>query len=428
MTYKEQIRETIRQSFRHAEGKAGKDIFAEALITKFLDGITEEQAGAILSLDNFIERYTDGQESPPYEIGGLLWLLISIAAADHNGAAPSLEDVKETAQGFRDRSAPTEAGGSFWYELAESLESAGAPEASIEAFRAIVPKSYIMPVNKLQNNLVAIAEAGEASLTVVPANKKREAVKTRVQVSLDAANIQIAGRAKPTAFDMAIQNGIISLLVSGNEVITPAMAYRATTAMADTQWISPQQEAAATKSIEKQRGIKIYIDATAEAKAYNKNVQEVVFDNFLIVAERATVTINGAKHAAYIFEHNRAGAVQMPILYRYAQISQQIQNVPAEALRLPINNTEKNIVLRDYLLREIGAIRHPKATRRPEIAYSGIYDHLGINQTGSNAKTEMKRARDATEKILSHWKRTGYIQDYTAYKKGRSIAGVKVTP
>ena len=430
MTSKEQIKTRIHSSLQNPAAKEGKDIFANALIQRFVDGITEEQAAAILSVDKMIDSYTDGTQSPPFDLGWTLWMLLSIAAAEHNdGKFPSVEDVKAIAQGINNRSYPTEAS-SFWMELVKSLESAGAPEPSIEAFRSIVPKSYIMPVNKLQKNIPTIAEFedAEATITVIPENKKRDAITTRIELSFDAPNMQITGRSKPTAFDLAIQNGIISLIVSGNEVITPAMAYRATTGMTETQYISPQQVAAATKSIEKQRSTRIKIDATEEAKAYNKELQEFTFDGFLIAADRATVTLNGAKHTAYIFGHDRSGKVQPPILYRYAQISQQIQNVPAEALRLPINNTERNIVLRDYLLREIGAMRNAKAKRRPEITYNGIYDHLGIDQESSSAKVETKRTRDAAEKILSHWKRTGYIKDFSTYKKGRAIAGVKITP
>ena len=433
MTYKEQIRETIHKSFSLQDWKNGENKGAEALINKFLDGISEQQAEAILSLDNFIEKYTDGIQTQPFEIGAVLWLLISITAADNNGNPPSLEDVKETAQGYANRSANTEPGASFWSELALSLESAGASPESVAVFRAITPKKYVMPVNKLHNNLAEISDSGESTITVINANGKKPAVTTWVQLSFEDNNVSLTGETNITEYDKSIFNGVISQLEAGNRALTPAMIYRAVAGLDDAQYVSPQQKAAVTKSIEKMRRTWINIDATAEYRAYlghNKNmkVQKANFDTHLIVADRATAIINGARHSAYIFANTSDGAIKMPALYDYAKISGQILNVPVEAMRLPINNTEKNIILRDYLLREIWAIRNPKSPRRPEISYQGIYKHLDIKQNGSTAKTEMKRTRDATEKILEYWVNTDFIKSFSTYKNGRTIAGVTVTP
>ena len=227
---------------------------------------------------------------------------------------------------------------------------------------------------------------------------------------------------------MAVLNGVVTQLLAGNTILTPDMIHRAMSGFGEARYLSPNQKAEVTKSIDKMRKTMGTIDATMEAKAYGLNVDELKLEDHLIVAKKANVTISGKKRTAYIFPRNKDGSIDMPVLYTYAKISNQIQSVPAAVLQIPISSTPKNIVLRDYLIREIGAMRNPRATRRPEITYDGIYKRLEINQSGKSAKVEMKRARDATEKILSYWISIGFIQSFSTYKKGRTIAGVTVTP
>src|SRR5574344_1844294 len=112
MTKKDELRANIRASFGHPEGREGKDLAAEALITKFLNGISEAQADALLALDNFITTYADGQQSPPVRIGSLIYLALCMTATEAGGT------IQETAQGFADRSMET-TGPSFWAEVVE---------------------------------------------------------------------------------------------------------------------------------------------------------------------------------------------------------------------------------------------------------------------------------------------------------------------
>ena len=93
---------------------------------------------------------------------------------------------------------------------------------------------------------------------------------------------------------------------------------------------------------------------------------------------------------------------------------------------MPVSATESNIVLKNYLWVQIGAIKNTRSARRQEIAYEGIYKELGIDLNENGGRVKAQRAREATERLLQNWKQKGAIKSFAAYKKDKKIAGVRV--
>lgn len=411
MTSKEQLKQQIAAQF---DGPKKKELDA---LDALMDGITEEQAAALLALDNYKIRYADGT-TDAWSIGKILSFMIFISTTHAtDGNESSLDSILHVVKGFAERSKREESDlhptSDFWADLAQSM--AGGEEAIIGK-RA---DNYLLPTNKVQAN---VPEIPLNTRTGVNVGKGKKKAITDITLSvMDDENVSILGRTKPSKFDMAILNGVTSLIESGNAYITPDMAYRAMAGMTDND-LTPAQKKKAEQSIDKLRRTTIKINATAEAQQRGYE-GEWIFESQILKADKVeNRKINGQRVTAYVFDHDQQGAVKRPILYEYAKISKQILSVKTDILRLPVNTTERNIVLRDYLLRRINWIKGGNENKK--VSYETIYKEVGIGE--SQNKTEKKRVRDATEAILGEWVRKGFITGYTTYKKGKTIAGVEI--
>lgn len=295
-----------------------------------------------------------------------------------------------------------------------------------------IAKNYILPTCKVLGILnqldIGDQQKNTAKVEVIHGKKKSPAVHTIIQLTPKDRRTKIDGNID--GFDMAILNGITSLLDCGNDFITVDMAYRATAGDTAAKSIAETQRADAKKSIDKLLRTFASFDATEEAKAYRKGAEYFKFSGPLLSATEIDAKLNGVQVHGYQFAYRKDGTIDMPIHYKYAQISGQIATVPVELLNIPVNSTKTNIVLRDFLLKRIGAMKNPKATMGDKIAFTEIYDLCNQTPGATLSKAETKRIRDTTFKMLDGWiatdGRKGLIKGYTVYNKGNTIAGVTI--
>ena len=299
------------------------------------------------------------------------------------------------------------------------------PHTSVlEILKSVIPKSHIKPNNKLANKITKdIVDEGQIDL-IVSGKKAKKEILTKVMLYYDENKIQISGREKFMPYDREVYDGVVSLYEAGNELITPAMVYRAMNGLTETDKVSPQALESVEKSLDKSMSIKITIDYTDEAKLYNKDVEETTFTGHLLTSVKTRVKINGEAREAYRI-------YRKPILYEYAQISGQIITVSSKLLQTKdaVRSTDEVIVIRGYLLRQVEWIKSDKSNRSDNITYQGIYDELKILKfdLGEQAyKDKTKKIRSHVRAILNEWVDEGYILKYVEYKEGKTIMGVTV--
>lgn len=401
---------------------------SEDIVRQFMDNMSEKQAQALI--DAASAFLPEGFGGPGATAAFILNFLLT-----WNTALNASQGNPETIATLKEHISHnivyngTEAENNFFKELASILS--GGEAGPLKSFKSIALDKYLIPTGKVPRGLT---EREKGAAEVIPAHGKTPAVKT--SFILYFANedvIKIMGHKTISKFDMAILNGVISLIARGNIAITPAMAYRAVAGWGTEHEVTPKQEEAAQKSIERLRITFVQIDATEEVKAYCskkgiKGPKSWKYNDALLSCKAGEITqINGKKVKAYLFDnYDKKGNLKMPIIMEYAQISGQILALPMELSDMPVSATESNIILKNYLWVQIGAIRNTKTARRQEIAYEGIYKELGIDVSTSLGRKQAQRAREATASLLENWKKKGAIKGFSTYNKDRKAAGVKV--
>lgn len=432
MTAKEELKEIITSAigsvFRVGAG-GDEDIFKAqslALLDAYMETLSEEKAAENVAIERDVTAITGNTPG----IFSALLIASEIAYAENHREQPTAEGLIRRMEAFAGKGSKQDAK-DFWDALSSIIAPEDEAKGKPKSFKSVAPDKYLIPTGKVPRALTE-REKGEAE--VIAAHGKTPAVKTSFILHFaNNDNVKILGRRTISKFDMAILNGVISLMACGNVAITPAMAYRSAAGWGPDHEVTPKQEEAAQKSIERLRQTFVQIDATEEAKAYCqkrgiKNIKSWKRNGALLTCDASEITqINGKKVKAYLFDnYDKKGALKMPIIAEYAQISGQIATLSMELAEMPVNATESNIILKNYLWVQIEAIKNTRTARRQEIAYEGIYKELGIDLSTDLGRKQAQRAREATERLLQNWKQKGAIRSFATYKKDKKAAGVKV--
>jgi hypothetical protein len=268
-----------------------------------------------------------------------------------------------------------------------------------------------------------IIDEGEFNL-IVSGSKAKKEVFTKVMLAYDNRHIQLSGQ-KYTPYDREVYDGVVTLYEAGNDLITPAMVYRAMNGLTGSEYVSPQSIEAVVKSLDKSMFIKITIDYTEEAKLYNKRLDTTHYMGNLLNAGKIIAKVKDKEQEVYKI-------YRKPILYEYAQISGQIITVPNKLLQTKdaVRSTDEVIIIRGYLLRQIEWMRNQKVSRSDNVTYQGIYDELEVSKIIYNDtayKNKTRTIRNNVKAILEEWKDQGYILDFAEYKERSRMQGVKIT-
>jgi len=317
--------------------------------------------------------------------------------------------------------------------VSRSLLRRGLPEKMrLESLKSILPSRGIKPNNKLANEITRdFIDSGEVGLVVSNPRASKEIV-TRAMLSYTGENMSLlgSGQVRFTPYDREVHDGVVSLYVAGNTVITPNMVYRAMNGMTGTEFVSPQAVGAVTRSLDKSRGITVRIDFSQEARAYNKG-GSAYYEGNLLACNKIHVSVSGKTQEAYRL-------LGKPILYEYAQMSGQIINVPISLLytKGAVRSTDEVIVIRGYLLRQIEGMKSDSFKRNNHIRFDGVYAELDIAKEAdseANTKTQgaayrikTKKIRDHVDSILADWVEQGYIKGFEQYKEGTAIKGIVI--
>jgi hypothetical protein len=123
---------------------------------------------------------------------------------------------------------------------------------TMEVLKSVIPKRHVKPNNKLANKITKnLVDEGEIELIVSNKKAKKE-VFTKVMLAYDNRYIDLSGQ-KYTPYDREVYDGVVTLYAAGNNIVTPAMVYRAMNGLTESDKISPQTLSAVIKSLDKSR-------------------------------------------------------------------------------------------------------------------------------------------------------------------------------
>lgn len=183
------------------------------------------------------------------------------------------------------------------------------------------------------------------------------------------------------------------------------------------------------KQLEGMAGRRVTLDWTAEArrrklKFEGEEVKTFKHTGYLLALEGCEIaTKNGKTVKGWKF-------LAPPILYRHDQETGQITSFDAAKLKEAtkgISATDRNTLIKSYLLRRIGRIKHGGTAR--EIRYDAV---MGAAQVDNDPKGKGKAAvKKAVAAYLEGFARVGIIDGFEEYRAkketGRGTTGVRVS-
>lgn len=305
-------------------------------------------------------------------------------------------------------------------DLAELLETSVALDrSSLLTAQAIRPKSYIMQIDTITNQLATLGE--QTQLRV--GGRRCKPVLTTVTLDMPD-HMKIEGGRQLSTYDKSIVNGVTSLLESGNTVFSIPMLYHAMTGRQNPTVDENLYEELSAK-LEQMRRMMLTIDISEENEAHyftnekgeTVELQNLQIEGYLLPLNKVTGLVNGKKAELYQI-------IQHPPLYSYSKIRRQLASVNISLLGAPVNNNSTTIPLKTYLLQRIELMKNQKnKITQTKILYESVYSELGASAAN---KTRKMRIRNYTTTILQYFTDQSYIAAYSEYKKGRSVAGVDI--
>ncbi len=250
-----------------------------------------------------------------------------------------------------------------------------------------------------------------------------------------AVIVEIADTVKElTKFDRSVMQAVFSVIEAGNTTFTSKQV-----AIQNTQneKPSPNTVGAYTKSIEKMQAIVHRIDATEHHEQNGDNLKEkgikkVEYTGYLLPVEGMTITMNnGTKVNGYRLIKN-------PILLEYSKGVKQIHTVDNEVLNVPVRLDETTLLIRDYLIQQIGIIYNARSKVNNNILISTVLDYAGVDLLKLD-RTQKKRLTDKIKLMLQYWNgehidgeqpiKSRYIEHgYKLNYRGKSLESITINP
>ena len=261
------------------------------------------------------------------------------------------------------------------------------------SFRTSPIAKTLYPMDKMNSVTYGrSAEDYEKTLEINVANKKSDkAINVTYSVNFEALDASVSRSL--SHFDKQVCIAVAAHYAAGNNVISLSQIY---TAMGNTGRPSQKQIAKIGESVDKLAKTEITIDNTAEAIAY-KGRKKVVDKEMIITCKRRDAYINGHLTEGAIFMYD------LPAPIRFARDRGQIITLDLKVLQSPMNKTEENLILQDYLIRRISRKGAPR-----RILISTLLSKLGVQGT----KQKKWRTLEKVKALLEYYKEIGFIADF----------------
>ena len=214
-----------------------------------------------------------------------------------------------------------------------------------------------------------------------------------------------------TAFDKRVYIAVSSFFSQGGEYMSLTQIF---TARGGRGKATPDKKKKIDESLTKMGATRIYVDNTFEV-GVNKKYNKFKYDASLLPFERKSAYINNnlVESAIHPFRE--------PPLTTFARERKQITTVTRKLLEIPLNQTEDNLKLEDYLIETIASMKNPHNKLSHKILYSTVYRKCKIDGPGENNKKARQRTPEKIIKCLDHFKEQEFIKDFKETANGDGI-------
>ncbi|MBQ5559967.1 MAG: hypothetical protein IIT46_09355, partial [Lachnospiraceae bacterium] len=268
--------------------------------------------------------------------------------------------------------------------------------------KTTVPESVLYPLWKPTYEIFNNFPIGKTKKLNMESEKDRRKGKTANLLMLlnfdELKGVQISRTL--TIYDKNVWNACANLVKCGYNTVTSAQIYKF---MGHTSEPPTSERNKILESISTISRARVYVSNKEEHELYKK-YDEILLDTPLLAAE-----ICQAKFGDDIVEE-AIRIIEPPKLFDIAAQRGQITTIPFEVLKSPINKNDEVSLITDYLLIRISRMKNNKFVTRT-ILLDTLCDKCDITD---NRSDRMKKSRlpDRLERILSHYKSSGWISDY----------------
>lgn len=313
-----------------------------------------------------------------------------------------------------------------WQALEEKARKENEQKKKQEEYLPIVrtglPTEIKYPTDKL-NSLIWIINRDEkekrkevTGVISTGASNAKEKATVEYGVFFDGLEGTVKGVSELTHYDKRVFIMICNLYRENGQYIT---VNQICAMMTGKKKPSKNQVEKVRSSIDKMMGINITIDNSKELEA-NSGYPSFVYRakthllpiEILEVEEVSGRRHGGVKHGGQILSGIRI--LEEPLLMRFAEGRKQVTTIPIDVLvKVPLNQTEENLHLIDYLIGRVAAMKRPGSRLSHKILYTTMHDRLGIAGASKADIMARKRLADKVRACLDCFLSAGYIAGYT---------------
>ena len=273
---------------------------------------------------------------------------------------------------------------------------------------------YQYPIDKLNSSIWnGIFSQNETGVQVSTANKNK---KTKNKNAADESYIDLSINFDDvikdlaikgiTQFDKRIYVACYNLQKSGNEYVTPNQIYKA---MGKRNNAPLSEVKRINESLLKMNATQI----TASNENEYPNYKRFVYKGSMLPLEIVECWINGQFTNSAIHFLRSA-----PLIAEISEPRNQIITIPRKLLESPVNSSENNLKIEDYLINRIGMMKHNGGNGKAQnkILYKTLFEKCGIE-----TKKQKQRAKEIIFRLLDHYitaESDYWIAGYTAQEDG----------
>lgn len=267
------------------------------------------------------------------------------------------------------------------------------------------------PLDKVNAELWNCFSIGENTpLKAESDEDSRKGKRANIYAMLDFDELDGVKISRPlTSTDKRIFIAISNLREAGHETMTISQIHAA---MGGTSRPDETTRTKIRESIETMRCAEVSIDTTEEHELYPR-YDRIVWESQLMHIEKTKGYLRG-QIADYTIR-----VVETPKLYLFAKQRYQITSVPLELFKSPINKTEANLRLEDYIISRIAGMKNNTKKSRT-ILIDKIYQKCNIT-----TKEQRQRLPEKIERYLKHYVSVGWIKAYKLTDKSIKIVTYK---
>lgn len=314
-------------------------------------------------------------------------------------------------------------------EVSEKPESEAISELVTKNLPDLLPsnpakiKNLISTIDKVTRSISAgEIEPNTGKLTGVSMGERNGTkCMAGVMLSFDPDEIgELTTNGKLNPYDMAVFKAVCSAVSAGNNIITISQINQLLSGKDNPR--VQQQGPQIKEAMKKLTRTRIRLDVSKEAKEYDFNADELVLEDSMVSAMGYKGEYNKKKIDGYIIK-------DPPLLLKYAQQKKQLYLVPVEMLDTPVSKNSDAIVLQNYLLDRIQAMKNQKNKKKLGncINYDSATDHVYGYKCDSITPKQRTRVVKSTIAMLKYWVEKGLISGFQEYKgKIHRKEGVKI--